>query len=395
YEGGWLGYPTTDEIVLPDGGRRQEFQQGAIYVSFQNAIGSAIQNGPLRDKYNSVGGLTPGSSFLGYLTEDHKRTLPDGQGQMARFQNGVIYWHPTHGAHWVNGRTLTIWSQAGYEGGEYGYPVSDTVPRIGESGSAEQSFTTGSIYISPDQSFQGLVIPASNSADPTFKSYDTGQHPAYDISPDLSEYDVLVDPDGKAAEANRSIAAGTGTAMSTYLNAPNTRLLFDHYYEQTGFDYGVDPNFLYGCLRSETQNFPDEPLPTPTGIIARSNQLETVRLAVAEARRLNSKVKVIVSGPWVRNVASSDGDCVLALGRFTMSSTTAVIASPGQVGQQAWTARQAGHVQDIYDFASNTNEYPTLSQIAVNNAYEGMRLGIAKPFLTYGTSVDYYSQGIR
>ncbi|MFC7959274.1 LGFP repeat-containing protein, partial [Rhodococcoides kroppenstedtii] len=89
-------------------------------VSFQNAIGSAIRNGPIRDKWNAIGGNAPGGSFLGYLTEDHKRTLPDGQGQMARFQNGVIYWHPTHGAHWVNGRTLTIWSQAGYEGGEYG-----------------------------------------------------------------------------------------------------------------------------------------------------------------------------------------------------------------------------------------------------------------------------------
>jgi len=125
YEAGPLKYPTTDEIVLPDGGRRQEFQQGAIYVAFQNAVGSAIFNGPLRDKYNSVGGLTPGSSFLGYLTEDHKRSLPDGQGQMARFQNGVIYWHPTHGAHPVSGQVLTQWASEGYERGPAGYPVKD------------------------------------------------------------------------------------------------------------------------------------------------------------------------------------------------------------------------------------------------------------------------------
>ncbi|MFF3228819.1 LGFP repeat-containing protein [Nocardia suismassiliense] len=132
YEAGWLEYPTTDEIVLPDGGRRQEFQQGAIYVAFQNAIGSAIQNGPLRDKYNSVGGLTPGSSFLGYLTEDHKRTLPDGLGQMARFQNGVISWHPTYGAWPITGSILNSWEFSGYETGSLGYPSSDQYDENGQ-----------------------------------------------------------------------------------------------------------------------------------------------------------------------------------------------------------------------------------------------------------------------
>ncbi|WP_308126327.1 LGFP repeat-containing protein [Rhodococcoides corynebacterioides] len=137
YEGSYLKYPTTDEIVLPDGGRRQEFQDGAIYVSFQNAIGSAIQNGPLRDKYNSVGGLTPGSSLLGYLTEDHIRTLPDGQGQMARFQNGVIYYHPTYGAWVVRGGILNHWEFIGFEGGTLGYPASDEYV---ENGAIKQLF---------------------------------------------------------------------------------------------------------------------------------------------------------------------------------------------------------------------------------------------------------------
>lgn len=53
YEVGILGYPTTDEIVLPDGvGRRQEFQGAAIYWRLNEAyaIGGAI-----RDKWNSLG----------------------------------------------------------------------------------------------------------------------------------------------------------------------------------------------------------------------------------------------------------------------------------------------------------------------------------------------------
>ncbi|MBY6438503.1 hypothetical protein HQ602_19215 [Rhodococcus kroppenstedtii] len=121
----------------------KEFQQGAIYVAFQNASGSAIANGPLRDKYNSVGGLTPGSSFLGYLTGDHVRALPDGQGQMARFQNGVIYYPPTTGAHPVSGPLLDMWAAEGYEQGAHKYPTADQVnleaPRI------EQQFQIGKL----------------------------------------------------------------------------------------------------------------------------------------------------------------------------------------------------------------------------------------------------------
>ena len=153
YEAGFLKYPTTDEIVLPDGGRRQEFQQGAIYVAFQNAIGSAIANGPLRDKYNSVGGLAPGGTLLGYLTEDHKRTLPDGQGQMARFQNGVIYYSPATGA-WpvlgtadlVTGKILGKWTATGLELGSKGYPIADQVAQnTGIPGDVKQAFQFGTL----------------------------------------------------------------------------------------------------------------------------------------------------------------------------------------------------------------------------------------------------------
>ncbi|MFC1471200.1 LGFP repeat-containing protein [Rhodococcus qingshengii] len=125
YEMGWLGYPTTDEIVHADGvGRRQEFQNGAVYVAFTNAIGSAIKNGPIRDKWNTVGGSEPGGSLLGYITGD-EIPLPDNQGRMARFENGVIYWHPTYGAWMIRGGILNQWEFIGYEGGTLGYPASD------------------------------------------------------------------------------------------------------------------------------------------------------------------------------------------------------------------------------------------------------------------------------
>ncbi|WP_328811794.1 LGFP repeat-containing protein [Rhodococcus sp. NBC_00294] len=163
YEGSYLKYPTTDEIVLPDGGRRQEFQDGAIYVAFQNAIGSAIQNGPLRDKYNSVGGLTPGSSPLGYLTGDHIRSLPDGQGQMARFQNGVIYYHPTHGAWPVRGDILSLWGHLGYEASKYGYPRSDAIDD--GTGWFTQTFANGPL--------SGEMTPPIAGPEGAFYSFDS------------------------------------------------------------------------------------------------------------------------------------------------------------------------------------------------------------------------------
>jgi len=102
---GWLRYPISDEIVHADDvGRRQQFHNDAIYVALTNAIGSAIKNGPIRDKWNTVGAETPGS-LLGYPIGD-EIPLPDGQGRMARFARGVIYWSPTAGAHPVTGTIL-------------------------------------------------------------------------------------------------------------------------------------------------------------------------------------------------------------------------------------------------------------------------------------------------
>lgn len=136
YEAGWLKYPTTDEILLPDGGRRQEFEFGAIYVAFQNAIGSAIKNGPIRDKWNTIGGTAPGGSLLGYPIQDEV-PLPDGQGRMGRFERGVLYWHPIFGAHPVTGTMLLSWELNGFETGSWGYPASD---QFDDGGVPSQTF---------------------------------------------------------------------------------------------------------------------------------------------------------------------------------------------------------------------------------------------------------------
>lgn len=134
YEAGWLGYPKSDEIVHADGiGRHQEFQGGAIYVAFQNAIGSTIA-GAIRDKWNEVGAETPGS-LLGYPISDEIK-LPDGQGRMNRFERGVIYWHPAHGAHPVVNPVLDIWGVYGFEKSRFGYPTGD--PQVSDGNPWQQ-----------------------------------------------------------------------------------------------------------------------------------------------------------------------------------------------------------------------------------------------------------------
>ncbi|MFD9664863.1 peptidase inhibitor family I36 protein [Rhodococcus sp. NPDC059968] len=115
-----LGYPTSDEIVNPDGfGRRQEFQNTAAI--YWNANQAWAVRGAIRDRWNVVNAERP-DSLLGYPLSDEV-VLPDGQGRMNRFQRGVIYFSPTTGAWDVSGAIEQMWAGEGYEAGAWGYPT--------------------------------------------------------------------------------------------------------------------------------------------------------------------------------------------------------------------------------------------------------------------------------
>ncbi len=119
---GMLGYPTTDEIVHSNGqGRQQEFQRGVIYVAFQNAVGSALRNGLIRDKYNSFGGH---SGPLGYPSSDPIEVTKYG-GRYNNFVNGTITWSSQTGARLLFGAVRDRWHQLGREDGALGYPLGD------------------------------------------------------------------------------------------------------------------------------------------------------------------------------------------------------------------------------------------------------------------------------
>lgn len=135
-EAGVLGYPTSDELVNPDNiGRRQYFQGGTIYWKLNDAY---FVGGAIRDKWGETGWET---GYLGYPTSD-ETIAPDGVGRFNSFEHGMIYWSPSTGAHPVSGGILTKWAMTNYEAGPYGYPVSDQRQR----GQAfDQDFQFGTI----------------------------------------------------------------------------------------------------------------------------------------------------------------------------------------------------------------------------------------------------------
>ncbi|WP_246815843.1 LGFP repeat-containing protein [Corynebacterium sp. HMSC28B08] len=63
---------------------------------------------------------------LGYPIGDETGT-PDRNGRFNRFNRGMMYWHPQHGAHQVAGDILFQWGYADFEKGFWGYPTGDPV----------------------------------------------------------------------------------------------------------------------------------------------------------------------------------------------------------------------------------------------------------------------------
>lgn len=143
YEGGFMKYPTTDEIRLggDNDGRRQEFQGAYLYYSIPT--GTHNVQGAILDRYKAIGAQ---NSVLGYPTSDEMVT-PDGKGRYNKFEYGSLYWSASSGAHAVYGEILPKWGAAGYEGGTYGYPTGDTVGTA--DGGASQVFQRGTITVSP------------------------------------------------------------------------------------------------------------------------------------------------------------------------------------------------------------------------------------------------------
>src|SRR5262245_57058659 len=117
---GWLG-PVARELERSSirGGCFSDYQGGSIYWS--DATGAHEVHGAIRDKWHSLG--TEGG-FLGYPLTDETRTPPPNDvGRYNHFEGGSIYWTPSTGAHEVHGDIRGRWASLGWEQSHLGFPT--------------------------------------------------------------------------------------------------------------------------------------------------------------------------------------------------------------------------------------------------------------------------------
>ncbi|MGI8682084.1 MAG: LGFP repeat-containing protein [Mycobacteriales bacterium] len=114
----FLGFATSDELPAAGGGAFSDFQGGIIVWS--DPTGAHVVRGAILAKYLAMQGT---ASFLGFATSDE---LPVGDGgALSRFQGGTVYWSAPTGARWVRGPILAEYAKLGGPVGRLGYPVTD------------------------------------------------------------------------------------------------------------------------------------------------------------------------------------------------------------------------------------------------------------------------------
>lgn len=154
-----LGPCLTGEYDVP-GGKATDFRFGRVFWSQQTGAHSVL--GAIGAAYQAEGG--PGGP-LGLPTSG-ENTTPDGKGRYSTFQNGVIYWSPTTGAHAVRGAIRAMWQDRGAERGDLGYPTTDEIANPNKPG-AVQGFQGGTVYWSEETGpkvVEGRILEAYREA---------------------------------------------------------------------------------------------------------------------------------------------------------------------------------------------------------------------------------------
>jgi uncharacterized protein with LGFP repeats len=132
---GPLGAARSSEADAERGGRFNNFQHGFIY--WHPRFGAHAVYGLIGEKWNSMGR----ERGLGYPLTD-EMAGPNG-GRFNDFErNASISWHPRAGTHAVYGYIRDEWVRRGREGGGCGYPIRD---EYDIAGGRRSDFQRGSI----------------------------------------------------------------------------------------------------------------------------------------------------------------------------------------------------------------------------------------------------------
>lgn len=387
YETGFLKYPKTDEIVLTVDGisRRQEFQGGHIYWS--PATGAHSIQGLIYDKWKALGAET---GVLKFPTSD-EIVAPDGKGRFTTFQGGAIYWHPTTGAHPVYGVIQWFWNLSGNEAGPYGYPTGDPV-YTGDN--ISQEFQRGTLRLW-DGNFEAIrqvddsetITYADTNVYPEWD--ETPNYARYGITPDPDGSKTEATRNKAAEVALAFDAVNRPTALEMWKRLfSNIGLSYgvatetlDLWMEAETTNYFEDD--------AQTKR-----LPAPAAIRA-ANRDRAVALAIEQADRRKAPFKVVVSSPYWIRTAGIENDHVQSLGRHKMSAATAVIAKPGAAGKHPIKLAQQAHIEDVYDFKRDNPGADPAADWAAEVAVDGFELGIAKWYFVYGDGSQTFWEGLR
>lgn len=134
---GFLGYPTTDELVVKKTGRYNEFRHGVIYWSPATAAHEV--HGLILEHWSRIGRV---SGVTGFPTSDELVTA-DRRGRRSEFEHASMYWSPQSGAHEVHGAIRAAWRG---DLGRWGYPITDEVPTDYGAVGAYNNFQHGEIH---------------------------------------------------------------------------------------------------------------------------------------------------------------------------------------------------------------------------------------------------------
>lgn len=142
YEGGYLGYPTTDEVTIPGKGIYQVFEGGQLYWSPETGAWS-IRRGAMFNRYAEIGYE---SSYLGFPVSGELRAK---DGTYQQFQGGRLYWRPGVSSSMdMSNEIVTSYRAAGGETGYLGLPTRAMICGLVNKG-CWIMFDKGKIYSSP------------------------------------------------------------------------------------------------------------------------------------------------------------------------------------------------------------------------------------------------------
>lgn len=297
WEGGFLGYPTTDDISLGNQWYVQHFQGGHVYTHNALPATQASIQGAIYEKWQSMGAQ---NSELGFPISD-ELTTSDGIGRYSVFEHGMIYWTPRTGAHYISGGVLNEWSMDGFEQGPLGYPVSDPTPD--GDWKVKQQFEHGTLsgYISIIAELGRLLELNSTELHNTVELllHDFSQH---GLEPQ-AEFAALVQ---RAQESLLFTKTQLSEALSRSPRARSANEAAGCVYESPGSDETIPGDVFYSVATTYTFNHGHNGIFVSTG--ATDSDIETVEAVNPEkgVQRLHASERLGVCGPTLLRVDTDD-----------------------------------------------------------------------------------------